>query len=251
MRISIFLCTLLLLFAQNVKATNNSDKHIIIYIALSGEGKKQITNVVKKLNLQDKVHIIYGGVGKINSSYGLTKEIIKLKSAGIKIGRIINLGGVGALNMKNFKSGELVNCDRFLQIDIHQSAVGYPAGITRKVSDNDDDMVLMLKNREDEFVKKLNLKNAICCTSDLFGDEKSHIYKINLPQEKKDMCVLEMEGYALEKVAAREDIHFIAIKYVVNGAEDGAKWKNTLHNSNAIGDNVSKFLQDYLQYYYK
>lgn len=251
MRISIFLCTLLLLFTQNVKAINNSDKHIIIYIAISGEGKKQITNVVKNLNLQDKVHVVYGGVGKINASYGLTKEITKLKSAGIKIGRIINLGGVGALNMKNFKSGELVNCDRFLQIDIHQSAVGYPAGITRKVSDNEDDMVLMLKNREDEFVKKLNLKNAICCTSDLFGDEKSHINKINLPQEKKDMCVLEMEGYALEKIAAREDIHFVAIKYVVNGAEDGAKWKNTLHNSNAIGDNLSKFLYDYLQYYYK
>ncbi len=65
------------------------------------------------------------------------------------------------------------------------------------------------------------------------------------------MCVLEMEGYALEKVAAREDIHFVAIKYVVNGAEDGAKWKNTLHNSNAIGDNLSKFLHDYLQYYYQ
>ena len=251
MRIFTFLCSLFLLFSQNLKAINNNDKHIIIYIALSGEGKKQITNVVKNLNLQDKVHIVYGGVGKINASYGLTKEIIKLKSAGIKIGRIINLGGVGALNMKNFKSGELVNCDRFLQIDIHQSAVGYPAGITRKVSDNDDDMVLMLKNREDEFVKKINLKNAICCTSDLFGDEKSHINKINLPQEKKDMCILEMEGYALEKIAAREDIHFIAIKYVVNGAEDGAKWKNTLHNSNAIGDNLSKFLHDYLQYYYQ
>ena len=154
MRIFTFLCSLFLLFSQNLKAINNNDKHIIIYIALSGEGKKQITNVVKNLNLQDKVHIVYGGVGKINASYGLTKEIIKLKSAGIKIGRIINLGGVGALNMKNFKSGELVNCDRFLQIDIHQSAVGYPAGITRKVSDNDDDMVLMLKNYQ----------NCNCCS---------------------------------------------------------------------------------------
>ncbi len=150
--------------------------------------------------------IIYTGVGKVNASYHLTKEI------GInRPDIIINIGTAGS---KVFNYGEIVLCEKFIQRDMIATVFGYEPFVTPS------DSIPQILEYPSGFVRHFE-NYGICGTGDTFetnivGDE---LYN-----------VVDMEGFALAKVAFLEKIPFICIKFISDGADNNApqSWSECL-----------------------
>ncbi|HSQ97547.1 MAG TPA: hypothetical protein VLL98_02390 [Rickettsiales bacterium] len=139
--------------------------------------------------------VIFTGVGKINSTYALTKKLAELKQLGKMPKYVINIGTVSS---DKYKVGDIVYCNRFIQHDMDATKFGFELGITPE-----DQFPLLIEH------KKLieDLPNATCGTGDSF-EPTGPIYKI--------VDVIEMEAYAFARVCKFENIDFIAIKSVTN-----------------------------------
>jgi adenosylhomocysteine nucleosidase len=113
---------------------------------------------------------------------------------------IINLGTAGSTA---FRRGDVVCCTQFVQRDMDVS----PLGIEKfKTPFSDDDVVL------DYGIDIDNLPKGICGTGDSFETEhNTDLYN-----------VLDMEAYALALIAKREQIPFLCLKYISDGANDDA-----------------------------
>lgn len=139
--------------------------------------------------------VIFTGVGKINSTYTLTKKLEELKQLNKMPKYVIN---IGTASSNKYKVGELLYCNRFIQHDMDATKFGFELGITPE-----DQFPLIIEH------KKLitDLPNATCGTGDSFEPSGS-IYKI--------IDAIEMEAYAFAKVCKSENIDFIALKCVTN-----------------------------------
>ena len=142
-------------------------------------------------------NVIFTGVGKINTTYNLTKKIYELNN---NVDLVINFGSVGS---NKFNRGDLVYCRKFIQYDMDSREFGYDLGITPS-----DDKELILEH------KKIidNLPEAICGTADCFSPNDNF---------KKIIDVADMESYALAKVCKKENIDFCSIKYITNNFNSG------------------------------
>ncbi|EQB92476.1 nucleosidase [Elizabethkingia anophelis] len=138
---------------------------------------------------------VFTGIGKINAGYYLMKYL-SANNPDI----IINLGTAGSTI---FRRGDVVCCTQFVQRDMDVS----PLGIERfKTPFSDDDVVL------DYGIDIDNLPKGICGTGDSFETEhNTDLYN-----------VLDMEAYALALIAKREQIPFLCLKYISDGANDDA-----------------------------
>ena len=138
---------------------------------------------------------VFTGIGKVNAGYFLMKYLSVNKP-----GIIINLGTAGSTA---FRRGDVVCCTQFVQRDMDVS----PLGIERfKTPFSDDDVVL------DYGIDIDNLPKGICGTGDSFETEhNTDLYN-----------VLDMEAYALALIAKREQIPFLCLKYISDGANDDA-----------------------------
>ena len=158
-------------------------------------------------------NIIYTGVGKINAAYNLTKAIAQ-KSPKI----IINLGSAGSTK---FNSGMLVNCTKFVQRDMDVQPLGFEKWVTP-----------FEKNYQQilHYGKRLShLQEGICGTGDSF----------DISASKEIYDVVDMESYALAKICKAENIEFICIKYITDGADGKAA-----QDWNAALEDASKKLFD-------
>ncbi len=143
----------------------------------------------------DDVKTIFTGLGKINAAYELMKEI-SVKKPDI----VINLGTAGS---NVFKKGDVICCTGFVQRDMDVSELGFEKYKT-PFSDEDPIVVYSLKMN--------GLHKGICGTGDSFEtDHKTHIYN-----------VVDMEAYALALICKRENIPFLSLKYISDGADDSA-----------------------------
>ena len=143
----------------------------------------------------DDFQKIFTGVGKINAAYHLFKGIQKF-SPDI----IINLGTAGSTL---FNRGEVVCCNQFIQRDMDVRALGFK---NFETPFSNGEIIL---NYGLEIEK---LPKGICGSGDQFEMEhNNHEYN-----------VIEMEAYALAKVCKEENLPFLSLKYISDGADGNA-----------------------------
>ncbi|MDQ8749320.1 5'-methylthioadenosine/S-adenosylhomocysteine nucleosidase family protein [Elizabethkingia miricola] len=152
---------------------------------------------------------VFTGIGKVNAGYFLMKYLSVNKP-----GIIINLGTAGSTA---FRRGDVVCCTQFVQRDMDVS----PLGIEKfKTPFSDDDVVLDYGMDVDDLPK------GICGTGDSFETEhNTDLYN-----------VLDMEAYALALIAKREQIPFLCLKYISDGANDDAveDWTQEINKASKI-----------------
>ena len=154
---------------------------------------------------QDHNHLICG-IGKVNATYHLLKAIQEKKPA-----LIVNLGSAGS---NHFQRGEVVCCTQFIQRDMNVTGLGYElyetplSGLSPVI-----EYGLLMDG----------LQSGICGTGDNF--EMAHA--------ATDYNVLDMEAYALAVVAMKENIPFLCLKYISDGADGNAAadWSVQVHQA--------------------
>ena len=144
------------------------------------------------------------GIGKVNAAYELTKSIAAQRPA-----LIVNLGSAGS---NYFQRGEVVCCNKFIQRDMDVRGLGFALYETPLSG-----LPVLL-----EYGLELEgLRQGICGTGDSF--EMAHVDSI--------YNVVDMEGYALAMIAMKENIPFLSLKYISDGADDNAAedWNVQVH----------------------
>ena len=176
---------------------------ILFVVALKDETGEKFNNF----------DILYTGVGKVNATYQLTKELYKRKAENRLPKYVINFGSCGS---KKFRKGELVACNQFIQRDMDATIFNYKYGETP----SEKNIPLIIEHK-----KIINdLPYAVCGSGDNFATCESII---------KEVEVSDMEAYALAKVCLLENIDFISIKYITDGLDDdgGKDWDKEVKNS--------------------
>lgn len=163
--------------------------------------------------------ILYVGVGKVNATYQLTKRIGENKPS-----IIINLGSAGS---NKFSRGSVVCCTRFIQRDMDATMIG----CEKYETPYSNEAIILEYGFDISFLEK-----GICGTGDNF--EVKH--------EASMYDVIDMEAYALAKVAQQEDIPFLCLKYISDGADNNAAddWNLTVHEAaKALRQTLNRIIQ--------
>jgi len=157
-------------------------------------------------------NVLFTGIGKVNAAYELTKAIHQKKPD-----LIVNLGSAGS---SQFSKGDVVCCTQFVQRDMDVRGLGYELYETP------------FSNVPTIFQYGLSIENlpaGICGTGDNF--EMGH--------SKTKYDVVDMEAYALATIAMKEEIPFLCLKYISDGADDNAAddWTVLVHKASlAFGE---------------
>lgn len=139
---------------------------------------------------------LFTGVGKVNAAYHLTKRLM----SGPKPDLVLNLGTAGS---SFFNRGEIVVSEAFVQRDMDVSGLGLPKYKTPFI---DEPEVLAYGLVPNGFEK------GICGSGDNFETTM-----------KKDIFnLIDMEAYAFAFLCKREDLPFVCLKYVSDGADESA-----------------------------
>ncbi|TDP00728.1 nucleosidase [Flavobacterium sp. 245] len=151
-------------------------------------------------------NVVFTGIGKVNAAYELSKAIQNKKPS-----VIINLGSAGS---SCFQKGEVVCCTQFVQRDMDVRGLGFALYETPL---SGLPPVLQYGLLMD------NLEEGICGTGDNF--EMGHC--------SDAYNVVDMEGYALAMIAMKENIPFVCLKYISDGADDNAAedWTVQVHKA--------------------
>ncbi|PUZ29928.1 adenosylhomocysteine nucleosidase [Chitinophaga costaii] len=154
------------------------------------------------------VPALFVGVGKVNAAYYLLKKI-SLQPPSI----IINLGSAGS---HTFARGEVVCCTRFIQRDMDVTALGFEK---YKTPFSEHPPVLHYG------LQAKGLPTGICGSGDSF--ETRHT--------TSDYNVIDMEAFPLAWIAAQEQIPFLCLKYISDGANGsaGEDWSTMVHHAAA------------------
>lgn len=155
------------------------------------------------------------GIGKVNAAYELSKAI-QCKRPSL----IINLGSAGS---KEFHKGDVVCCTRFIQRDMDVRGLGYAQYETPLSG---------LPPVLEYGLAMDGLPETVCGTGDTF--EMAHAATV--------YNVIDMEAYALAMVAMKEDIPFLCLKYISDGADGNAAedWTTRVHKAAVAYGNVLK-----------
>ncbi len=146
------------------------------------------------------------GIGKVSAAYALAKYIAQQKPA-----MIINLGSAGS---NTFSKGDIVCCTQFIQRDMDVRGLGFQLYET-PLSGIDPLLKYGLQIE--------GLPHGICGTGDNF--EMSHT--------ATDYNVVDMEAYPLALIAMQENIPFLCLKYISDGANGDAAddWNELVHKA--------------------
>jgi len=146
------------------------------------------------------------GIGKVNAAYNLTKAIQQKKPS-----LIVNLGSAGS---NHYQKGEVICCTKFVQRDMDVRGLGFDLYETPLSG-----LPIVLEYG----LKMEGLPEAICGTGDNF--EMAHAETI--------YNIVDMEAYALALVAKQENIPFLSLKYISDGADDNAAedWTVQVHKA--------------------
>jgi adenosylhomocysteine nucleosidase len=139
--------------------------------------------------------VLYTGVGKINAAWALTRALV--------LSRPRLVLGFGTAGSPRLPTHALVECTRFVQRDMDVRPLGVPLGTTPY-----DELPAVLEVPRRWPV----LPAGTCGSADHFVSG----------HDVGDCDVVDMEAYALAKVCRREDVGFMAVKYVTDGGDDTA-----------------------------
>lgn len=150
------------------------------------------------------LNLLLVGVGKVNAAYNLTRQIGKDRPS-----IIINLGSAGS---NNFITESLVCCNHFVQRDIDVTPLGFA-----KYETPYSEQPIVLENG----LNIGHLPLGICGTGDNF--ETTHQQNI--------YNVIDMEAFPMASIAMKENIPFLCIKYISDGADGNAAedWSKMVH----------------------
>ena len=149
---------------------------------------------------------VFTGIGKVGATYALSKAIADRRPQ-----LIVNLGSAGSAR---FSRGTIVCCRKFVQRDMDVRGLGFDRYQTPL---SNTPVVL-------EYGLSLDgLTEGICGSGDSF--EMAHQTDI--------YDVVDMEAYALAWVAKQENIPFLSLKYITDGANDNAAedWETQVHQT--------------------
>lgn len=154
----------------------------------------------------DSQNTLFVGVGKLNATYELTKAIHQKKPD-----LIVNLGSAGS---SAFRKGDVVCCTQFVQRDMDVSGLGYERYVTPYTN---IPPVLQYGLQMEKFPL------GVCGTGDNF--EMGHT--------ETQYDVVDMEAYAIATIAMKENIPFLCLKYISDGADDNAAedWPVLVHKA--------------------
>lgn len=178
------------------------ESNILIVMALESESQG--------LFEKENIPVVFTGVGKVNATYNLTKTLLERKVAGKKTELVLNLGSAGS---RKFPRGSLVLCNKYVQVDMDASVLGFKHGETPY----ETKLPIMLEH--DQKIER-EIHYGVCGSGDSF-----------VTRELKVECdVVDMEAYALAKVCLLENVPFMSIKYITDGAGDDAPidWEKAL-----------------------
>lgn len=151
-------------------------------------------------------HKLITGIGKVAATYALTKAIHTQRPK-----LIVNLGSAGS---NFFKRGTVVCCTQFIQRDMDVRPLGFELYET-PLSGIPPVLQYGLTMH--------GLPEGICGTGDHF-DTNHTTTAYNL---------VDMEAYALALVAMQENIPFLCLKYISDGADGSAAedWTVQVHRA--------------------
>jgi len=139
--------------------------------------------------------VLHTGIGKVNASYALSKKIQDERPS-----IVINMGTAGS---RKHDSGSIINCTRFIQRDMDVSVLGFEKWQTPF---SEDPVII-------EYGHAVNdLTQGVCGTGDSF----------DASEVAAQFDVVDMEAYALALICQRENIPFLCLKYISDGADDTA-----------------------------
>ncbi|MBX3241098.1 MAG: hypothetical protein KIT80_16445 [Chitinophagaceae bacterium] len=159
--------------------------------------------------------VLFTGIGKLNAGYHLLKRIVQKRP-----GMIVNLGSAGSAV---FKKGEVVCCTRFIQRDMDVTPLGFAKYETPFC---EQDVVLQYGFRANR------LPEGTCGTGDNF----------EIQHNGNAYDVIDMEAFALAWVARQEQIPFVCLKYISDGADGKAAddWAVSVHQAAVVLHEVMK-----------
>lgn len=193
---------------------NRPGGEVLVVMALPLESGGALENLA--------VPVLYTGVGKVNASYALTRELTRRAvrdDSGVEL--VLNLGTAGS---SVFATGALVECTRFLQRDMDASPLGFAVGETPY-----DEHPAVLEHAA--------MFPALAQASCGSGDDFCVGYDLHAFQ------VVDMEAYALAKVCHMERVPFACVKYITDGAKDhdaAGEWHNA---SRSAGERLAEFFR--------
>lgn len=159
------------------------------------------------------------GIGKANAAYELTKAIQYKRPA-----VIVNLGSAGS---NYFQKGDVVCCTKFIQRDMDVRGLGYAQYETPLSG---------LPPVLEYGLTMEGLQESICGTGDNFEMEyAASVYN-----------VVDMEAYVLAMIAMKENIPFLCLKYISDGADDNAAedWMVQVHKAAVAYGSILKLNGD-------
>jgi len=159
------------------------------------------------------------GIGKVNAAYELTKIIQQQKPA-----LIVNCGSAGS---NFFQKGDVVCCTKFIQRDMDVRGLGFQLYETPLSG---------LPPLLEYGLKIDNLPEGICGTGDSFEMGHSEVL----------YNVVDMEAYALAMICMKENIPFLCLKYISDGADDNAAedWSVQVHKAAAAYGSLLKLTKN-------
>ena len=177
-----------MLFLGSVKA-NFMKINPLYVVALKDEVSSEFIN---------EFDVLVTGVGKVNSTYELTKHLTENKS---KYNLIINFGTAGS---NYLHPGSLVDCTKFFEKDMDCQPLGFEIYQTPFEDDTKLDFSL------GSIYNPIN-RNLTCFTGDKFVTE-----------DLDYQGIFDMEAYALAKVCKNFQMQFISFKYISDGADNNS-----------------------------
>ncbi len=161
----------------------------------------------------DGMNKLITGIGKVNAAFELARAI-RIRRPQL----IVNLGSAGSAC---FRQGEVVCCTGFVQRDMDVRGLGYALYETPFSG-----IPAILEYG----LKMEGLPEGICGTGDNF--EMNHATTA--------YHVVDMEAYPLAMVAMKEEIPFLCLKYISDGADGSAAedWPVQIHKASKIFRNI-------------
>ena len=156
------------------------------------------------VTITERWNVVFTGVGKINASYALMKALTSYRPS-----LLINYGTAGGITPQTKK---VVQVGQVLQCDMDVRPLGVALGSTPFDSCPASIELSASTPFSDSLVR--------CGTADKFSDSP--------PELACD--IVDMELYALAKIAWHENIPLMVFKYISDDADDkaAAQWKNNL-----------------------
>ncbi len=151
-------------------------------------------------------NVLHTGIGKVNAAYGLTRALQENRPQ-----LVVNMGTAGS---RKHGHGTVINCTSFIQRDMDVTVLGF-----KKFQTPFSDTPITI-----QYGQRINdLPEGVCGSGDNF----------DASDEAAAFDVVDMEGYALAYICQKENIPFLCLKYISDGADDDAKgdWNTYLHHA--------------------